>query len=289
VIQIEAIKLIPLPPYRAEILDVLQIHVNALPDQPIDDYLMVEAEGTIDLGPAYGSVHVAGMTIDEITKAIAKHLRKSISKPNVSVKWAKVSGAQPITGQYLVGPDGTINLRQYGVVHVAGKTTAEARIAIQGHLKQYLNSPEVVVGMAVFNSKVYYVITNVADGSEEVRSLPVTGNETVLDAISQINGLSQISVKKIWIARPDPRNSGRQQILRVDWNATIQGAQTATNYQICPGDRLYITDDELVTFGNVAAKLSATRGPDSDRTEQPQPTSQGGAMGRHYNSARPGL
>ena len=42
---------------------------------------------------------------------------------------ARVSGAQPVTGQYLVGPDGTINLRQYGVVHVAGKTVTEARLA----------------------------------------------------------------------------------------------------------------------------------------------------------------
>ena len=58
---------------------------------------------------------------------------------------ARVSGTQPVTGQYLVGPDGTINLRQYGVVHVAGKTVTEARLAIQKHLKQFLDSPELSV------------------------------------------------------------------------------------------------------------------------------------------------
>ena len=56
VIQIEMLKLIPLPPYRAEVFDALQIRANALPDQPIDNYYMVEAEGTINLGPIYGSV-----------------------------------------------------------------------------------------------------------------------------------------------------------------------------------------------------------------------------------------
>ena len=55
VVQIEMLKLIPLPPYRAEIFDVLQIRANALPDQPIDNYFMVEAEGTVNLGPTYGS------------------------------------------------------------------------------------------------------------------------------------------------------------------------------------------------------------------------------------------
>ena len=61
---------------------------------------------------------------------------------------ARVAGAQPVTGQYLVGPDGTVNLRQYGVVHVAGKTVTEARLAIQKHLSQFLDSPEVSRGRA---------------------------------------------------------------------------------------------------------------------------------------------
>ena len=161
---------------------------------------------------------------------------------------ARVSGAQPVTGQYLVGPDGTVNLRQYGVVHIAGKTVTEARIAIQNHLKQFLDSPELSVDVVAYNSKVYYVITQGAGLGDSVRRLPVTGNETVLDAISQINGLSQVSSKKIWIARPAPHNFGCQQILPIDWDAITQGAQTATNYQILPGDRLFVSEDELVTF-----------------------------------------
>src|SRR5579871_1806091 len=35
VVSIEMLKLIPLPPYRAEVFDVLQIRANAPPDQPI--------------------------------------------------------------------------------------------------------------------------------------------------------------------------------------------------------------------------------------------------------------
>ena len=71
ILQIEMLKLVPLPPYRAEVFDVLQVRVaNTLVDQPIDNYFMIEAEGTINLGPAYGTVRVVGMTIDEIKQAI---------------------------------------------------------------------------------------------------------------------------------------------------------------------------------------------------------------------------
>jgi polysaccharide export outer membrane protein len=257
VISIEMLKLIPLPPYRAEIFDVLQIRANALPDQPIDNYYIVEAEGTINLGPTYGTIRVSGMTIDEIKATLNKWLRQWLRDPNTSVQLARVAGAQPVTGQYLVGPDGTINLRQYGVVNIAGKTVTEARFVIQNHLKQYLDSPELSVDVVAYNSKVFYIVTQGAGIGDNVRRLPITGNECVLDAIAQVNGLPQVSSKKIWIARPAPHNFGCQQILPIEWDAIAAGAQTATNYQLMPGDRLYIAEDELITFSNVMGKVTA--------------------------------
>ena len=300
---------VSLPAYRIEPPDVISIEMLKLdpacrpigprsstccrsapirrPTPPIDNYFMVEAEGTINLGPTYGSVRVAGMTIEEIRTTLNKWLRQWLRDPTVSVQLARVSGAQPVTGQYLVGPDGTVNLRQYGVVHIAGKTVTEARIAIQKHLKQFLDSPELSVDVVAYNSKVYYVITQGAGLGDNVRRLPITGNETVLDAISQINGLSQVSSKKIWIARPAPHNFGCQQILPIEWDAITQGAQTATNYQLLPGDRLYVSEDELITFTqhhgqghrpdrtpgrhHGPGRLHAPRLPDDGPQLQPQP------------------
>ena len=72
-LSIEMLKQIPLPPYRVDIYDVLQIRVmGTLPDQPIDGYFLVEAEGIVTLGPTYGRVRVAGMTIEEATEAITQ-------------------------------------------------------------------------------------------------------------------------------------------------------------------------------------------------------------------------
>ena len=193
VIQIEMLKLVPLPPYRAEIYDVLQIHANGLPDQPIDnDYHGARPTARSTSARTYGSVHVAGKTNDEMTAALNKWLATVAPRAGrVTCNWPGSAGVQPVTGQYLVGPDGTINLRHYGMVPMSGKTVAEARIAIQNHLKQFLDSPEVSVNVVAYNSKVYYIITQGAGLGDNVRRLPITGNETVLDAISQINGLSK--------------------------------------------------------------------------------------------------
>jgi polysaccharide export outer membrane protein len=294
IINIEMLKLVPLPPYRAEVFDVLYIRANAPVDQPIDQNYLIEAEGTINLGPSYGSVRVAGMTIDEIRVTLDKWLRTGsptlLTDPNPSVQLTRVSGAQPVTGQYLVGPDGTINLRQYGVVPIAGKTVTEARLAVEKHLKQFLDSPQVSVEVVSYNSKVYYIITQGAGLGDSVHRLPVTGSETVLDAISQVGGLSQVSSKKMWIARPAPHQFGCQQILPIEWDAIAQGARTETNYQLLPGDRLFIAEDELLTFTNVVSKVTApieriagilSLGSSTIRSFQ--------TMGRTYNRNRNGI
>ncbi len=256
IIAIEMPKMVPLPPYRAEVYDVLEIHVaQALMDQPIDNYYMVEAEGVVNLGPAYGTVRVVGMTLDEAKKAIEQKLGQILREPEVSVKLARVSNSQPLSAQYLVGPDGTINLHQYGLVHIAGLTVTEARLAIQKHLSQYLDSPELSVDVVAFNSKVYYIITQGAGIGDNVRRFPVTGNETVLDAISQVNGLSQLSSTHIWIARPAPGNFGCEQVMPIDWTAISQGGSTATNYQMLPGDRLFVAQDDMVALNNWVNKI----------------------------------
>ena len=86
---------------------------------------------------------------------------------------------------------------------------------------------------------------------------PITGNETVLDAIAQINGLDTVSSKKIWIARPAPKGSGCDHILPVDWYGITQRADTATNYQLYPGDRLFVAEDKLVAFDTFISKVTA--------------------------------
>ena len=199
---------------------------------------------------------MAGMTIEEATEAITRKLQEVLAKPDVSVQLARTAGTQPVTGQYLVGPDGTINLRQYGMLHVAGKTITEIRTDLNKHLSQYFDSPEASVDVIAYNSKVFYVITEGAGLGDNVRRVPITGNETVLDALSAVNGLSQVSSTHIWIARPAPGGFGCEQILPVDYEAITQGGLAATNYQILPGDRVFIAEDDVTAFNNYLTKVT---------------------------------
>jgi protein involved in polysaccharide export with SLBB domain len=90
---------------------------------------------------------------------------------------------------------------------------------------------------------VYYVIAAAAGKGDKVVRVPITGNETVLDAISQIGELPSPSSTRIWVARPAPLESREETILPVDWEAITRRGATATNYQLMPRDRVIITEE----------------------------------------------
>lgn len=217
----------------------------------------IGADGTVDLGPAYGKVTLAGLTITEAQAALDDHMREHVGlrEHKLTVDLPNVAGKQPITGEHLVRPDGTVALGIYGQVHVAGMTLDEVKFAVEQHLAQHMHQPEISVDVLAYNSKVFYVIMDGGGYGAQVIKLPCTGNETVLDAFSQLQGLPQFASKKIWIARPAPSEMGAAQILPVHWNAIAAEGITTTNYQLLPGDRIYVQADHLIATDNFLAKL----------------------------------
>lgn len=172
---------------------------------------------------------------------------------------------RPITGERLVRPDGTITLGFYGDVYVAGLTTREIKEKVVIHLRKYLKdevlgligtdkdgkeieippaeSDRVFVDVAAYNSKVYYVQGDVAAPGR----LPITGNETVLDALNYAGGFTPTAApQNVRLVRPAPPGASEAQILPVNMAAIIQGGDTTTNYQLMPGDRLYVYRDPIV-------------------------------------------
>jgi polysaccharide export outer membrane protein len=161
-----------------------------------------------------------------------------------------------LRGEYIVQSDGVVGLGSYGRVRVVGLTVTQAKAQIENHLRRKIANPEVTVDIAAFNSKVFYVIYDGGGRGQQVVKLPITGKDTVLDAISQLNGLSPVSSQHhIWVARPTPAASGQQMILPVDWIAVTQSASTATNYQLLPGDRIYVKANSLIEADNWIAMI----------------------------------
>jgi polysaccharide biosynthesis/export protein len=283
---------ISIPPYRVEAPDILSIEAvnnirpasetlragdelvirasNTLPIDPMGDPVQnefkqingvyrVQTDGTVDLGPEYGSVIVEGITLKDARTAIDRHLREEagLNDPKVAVSLPNVNGKQLISGEHLIRPDGTVSLGVYGNVYVNGMTLDEVKVSVEEHLAQYIHQPEIQVDVLSYNSKVVYIISDGAGSGESVVRVPFTGNETVLDVMSQVDGLSEVAAKNnIWVARPGPHGSDVTQKMYVDWRGITQDAVTTTNYQLLPGDRIYVKADTLIAADSFIAKIT---------------------------------
>jgi len=265
IINVEAIHLAPRSPYRLRVFDVLLIDVIGTPhDDPITGYFAVEPGGHLQLGASYGSVRVAGLSVEETQAAITRHLDGTddnvmggqLINPVVSVKLFRMGDMQQIAGNHTIGPDGYITLGSYGRVYVSGLTVDECRDAIEFHLSKHLDHPQVAVDIFSYNSKAYYVVFDSAGMGVRLLKFPYTGNETVLDAIANTDGLPPNASKRIWIARP-VGNSNKPVLLPVDWVDIIAYGKTDTNYQLLPGDRVYVQEDRFLAADGTLARVLA--------------------------------
>ncbi len=265
VITVEAVQLVPKAPYILRVFDIISLDVLGTPDEePIMGNFSIEPGGLIQLGGAYGSVKIDGISLADAERIIKNHLVLTPENPKgrlgantvVSAKLVQMSEIQQIADNHLIGPDGYITLGSYGRVYVSGLTIPECREAIEFHLSKALDHPQVAVDVFAYNSKEYYVIYQSATLGEQVVSFPYTGNETVLKAIANMNGLAPNCSKRIWVARP-VGNTHKPVVLPVDWVAVTAYGAPQTNYQLLPGDRVYVVEDRYVAADGILAKVFA--------------------------------
>ena len=88
--------------------------------------------------------------------------------------------------------------------------------------------------------------------------LPVTGNETVLDAIQFAGGLIPTAApSNIRLVRPAPPGACCEQKLPVNLAAIMSGGDSTTNYQLMPGDRIVVYRDPIVRTTIFIDRLAA--------------------------------
>jgi protein involved in polysaccharide export with SLBB domain len=212
--------------------------------------------------------HVSESSKKPVGQVSRSQLAHVIDPPDLlMVEILEAMPGRPISGERLVRPDGTISLGFYGDVEVAGLTIKEAKEKIIHHMQKYLtdevlglvepdpetgepkvdkngkevriepnDSDRVFVDVTAYNSKNYYVYGAVYSPGR----LPVTGGETVLDAINYVGGLMpDADSSKIHIMRSFPKGSPVQ-VLPVDYDEITTGTDLSTNYQIVPNDRIVV-------------------------------------------------
>jgi protein involved in polysaccharide export with SLBB domain len=162
---------------------------------------------------------------------------------------ADIESPVRLPGDQTVQLDGFVSLGEYGRANVAGKTIDEIQSEVQSivdTLEKGKDVGQIIVRAVNWESKVYYVLGEV----ENAGSFRVTGRETVLDAIIAAGGLkNSANVRKIILSRPTNADDCRT-VLPVCYNHIVQLGDSSTNYQLQPGDRIYIPSlgffDDLV-------------------------------------------
>lgn len=176
---------------------------------------------------------------------LPRELQKRVALPYVVepgdvllVQPANLDSPLRLPGDQTVLPDGTIQLGRYGELVVAGKTVpqieADARAQIEAQGGKDVGP--ITARLVTRVSKVYYVLGEVnAPGA-----FPLQGRETVLDALLAAGGLNDRASRKfITLSRPTPPD-GCRIVLPICYNEIVQLGDTATNYQIAAGDRIFV-------------------------------------------------
>jgi len=213
---------VSMPDYVVEPPDIVIVEVlEGLPGRPIQGERLVRPDGKISLG-FYGEVYVAGLTTDEIKEKVVLHLRKFL-------------------------PDPVLGLVEEEQDRETGEVKNRKEVSPR-------DTDRVFVDVVAYNSKYYYVQGDVAAPGK----MPITGNETVLDAINYAGGLiATSSPNNIRLVRPAPPGACCEQVLPVNLAAIISAGDPTTNYQLMPGDRLVVYRDPIIRTTIFIDRLAA--------------------------------
>ena len=132
--------------------------------------------------------------------------------------------------------DGTLDLSAFGRVMVAGLTLEMTENLIERTIVEAGEAETQINVQLLEPVHRYYVLGEVNSPG----SYPLDGHETVLDGILAAGGLTTAAAPcKILLARPTISSSCRV-TLPVCYREITQLGDTTTNYQLQPGDRIFV-------------------------------------------------
>ena len=112
----------------------------------------------------------------------------------------------------------------------------EARLALERRISEAIRQNEISARLVNWDSKKIYVLGEVNSPG----SFTYLGNETVLDALVEAGGMTtKANRHQIILSRPTPCSSCRI-VLKVCYDQIVQLGDASTNYQLQPGDRVFV-------------------------------------------------
>jgi protein involved in polysaccharide export with SLBB domain len=146
-----------------------------------------------------------------------------------------VRGRQEFAGNYLVEPDGCINLGRYGRLRVQGRVLADIGRELAGTID--VPAHEVRVRVVDYRSQHVVLIGQVVGWQ---RTVPYQGQETVLDLLHRVGGITPGAAPQgVYVVRAH-LGDGRPEVFHVDLDNIVMKKDETTNIRILPSDHVYV-------------------------------------------------
>ena len=247
----------PLGSYTVEISDTLSIEpvsFEATIRLPGDQ--VVKPDGTISLGE-FGNYLAHGKTVEQMKFEIQAQIDQQI-RSQKEIEFAKEVARKAYEDSQDVDEldfDSDADSNDLEIesssddVELAAKRAErskqrqkEARRLFEQRLDEEISQNRVSVRITNWDSKKIYVLGEVNSPG----SFPYIGNETVLDAIIEAGGLSSSSNRhSIIVSRPSQCSDCRT-VIKVCYDQIVQLGDASTNYQLQPGDRVFVPSLGLI-------------------------------------------
>jgi len=251
----------PLDSYTVEIADTISVEpvsFDATIRLPGDQ--VVKPDGTISLGE-FGRYLANGKTVEqmqlEIQSLVDEQLRSDLEVEFAKQQAQRLSEDLDAEDRSELDSDDPAEDSDEAEelkleVEVDPREEARrkrARREFERRLDEQLKQNRVSVRMTNWESKKIYVLGDVNSPG----SFQYIGNETVLDAIIEGGGLgNKANRHNIIVSRPSTCG-GCRTVMKVCYDQIVQLGDTSTNYQLLPGDRVFVpsmtfVDDLKQTF-----------------------------------------
>ena len=254
----------PLDMYMIEIGDTLFVEANnfdATIRLPGDQ--VVKPDGTISIGE-FGSFDAVHKTIEqcraEIQAIIEINTRNDLEQEfrdeqqqSEQDKRLLDDGSPERPTLELDGNDAADAQRS------ATRREQEKRNNLERKIASRIKQNQISVRLVNWDSKRIYVLGEVNSPGY----FSYTGNQTVLDAIVEAGGLTgKANHHQIIVSRPTPCGSCRI-VMKVCYDQVVQLGDTSTNYQLLPGDRVFVPN--LTFVDDLKKTLSFNKDPNCPR------------------------
>ncbi|MEW6745595.1 MAG: polysaccharide biosynthesis/export family protein [Planctomycetota bacterium] len=164
-----------------------------------------------------------------------------------------------LSGRYIVGPDGTINVMNIGEVFVGGMTVADVTELLNKRYRVIITSADVHVAVLGTASKNYYVKGEVARAGKH----PFRGDTTLFDVMITSGPTVLANEHKVRLIRADPVHPF---VMEFDYADMVTRGVSGNNVLVRENDIIYVPPNFLgrivkvlqaltIPFGTIVSNL----------------------------------